>query len=85
MSEISGRLDGAQQRLRSLPLQVVKEPLRPFFTPRTLAEYLSIGDRTVRQLLADGCIESYMVGGSRRIDPVDVDAYLAAHRQRARR
>jgi len=61
-------------------LRVVKRDLRPFFTPKTLAQYLSISERTVRQMLADGRIESYKVEGQRRIDFADVEAYLARHR-----
>ncbi len=61
-------------------LHVVKQDLRQFFTPKTLAEYLSISERTVRQMLANGRIESYKVEGQRRIDSTDVDAYLARHR-----
>lgn len=54
---------------------------RPFFTPRQLADYLSLSERTVRELLRVGAIPSYKVSGARRIDPVDVDAWLAACRQ----
>lgn len=55
--------------------------LRPFFTPRTLAEYLSISERTVRQMLADGRIPSYKIEGLRRVDPTDVDRYLQASKE----
>ena len=61
-------------------LRVITEPLRPFFTPRTLAEYLAISERTARQMLADGRMPSYKIEGTRRVDPADVDAYLARHR-----
>jgi excisionase family DNA binding protein len=50
---------------------------RPFFSPKALAAYLDISERTVRQLLADGVIPSYKIAGSRRIDPADVDAFVA--------
>ena len=49
---------------------------RAFFTPKTLAAYLALSERTVRQMLADHVIPSYVIGGARRIDPADVDAYL---------
>ena len=49
---------------------------RGFFTPKTLAAYLALSERTVRQLLADSAIPSYRIAGSRRIDPRDVDNYL---------
>jgi excisionase family DNA binding protein len=85
MIETSSPPNGTQNR-RAKPgaLRVVSEPLRKFFTPVTLADYLSVSERTVRQLLIDGEIESFMVGGSRRVDPVDVDAYLSRRRQRRR-
>jgi excisionase family DNA binding protein len=47
-----------------------------FFTPKTLAAYLALSERTVRQPLADSAIPSYRSAGSRRIDPSDVDHYL---------
>ena len=55
---------------------------RAFFTPKTLAQYLAISERTVRDMLADKpdrgpVLPSYLIQGSRRIDPADVDAYLA--------
>ena len=53
---------------------------RPFFTPKTLAAYLSVSERTVRSMLAKGTIPSYLIEGSRRIDPADVDAYLTSRR-----
>jgi len=75
----------AATRLRAgTSLRVVREPLRPFFTPRTLAEYLSLSERTVRQMLIDGRIASYRVEGSRRVDPTDVEDCLQSHRQQAR-
>ncbi len=52
----------------------------PFFTPRGLAEYLNVSERTVRAMLADGKIASYLVEGSRRIAAEDVDLYLASRR-----
>jgi len=54
---------------------------RGFFTERTLAEYLAVSDRTVRTWIRRGDLASYKLGGSRRIDPRDVDAFLAARRQ----
>jgi excisionase family DNA binding protein len=56
-----------------------------FFTPKSLAAYLQLSERTVRQLLADRRIASYRLEGVRRIDVRDVDAYLRSKRQEARR
>lgn len=53
---------------------------RPFFTAKTLAAYLAISERTVRDMLAKGRIPSYRVEGQRRVAAEDVDAYLAQRR-----
>lgn len=58
---------------------IVRDARRPFFTPSTLATYLSVHPRTVRQWLTDGKIPSYLFEGSRRIAAEDVDAYVASH------
>jgi excisionase family DNA binding protein len=50
---------------------------RPLYSPNTLAVKLELTPRTVRQMLADGVIPSFVVGQTaRRIDPAEVDAYL---------
>lgn len=61
-------------------VRVAKEELRPFFTPKGLADYLSISERTVREMLSKERIPSYKVEGQRRIDPLDVEKYLARNR-----
>jgi excisionase family DNA binding protein len=63
--------------------RIAKQEFRPFFTPKGLAEYLSISERTVRDMLSKQRIPSYKVGGQRRIDPADVEKYLARNRSRA--
>ena len=52
-----------------------------FFSPKTLADELRLSERTVRQMLADGTIPSYKVGGARRVSHVDLDEYLVSARQ----
>jgi excisionase family DNA binding protein len=54
---------------------------RAFFSPRALADYLGLSPRTVRDMLTRGVIPSYKFEGSRRIDPADVDRYVAARRE----
>lgn len=54
-----------------------------FFTERTLAAYLSVSDRTVRNWIRRGELPSYKLGASRRIDPADVEDFLARHRDAA--
>jgi excisionase family DNA binding protein len=55
----------------------------PFFTERTLAAYLAVSDRTIRNWIRRGELPSYKLGASRRIDPADVDAFLEARRDEA--
>ncbi len=64
-------------------VHVARQELRPFFTPKALAEYLSISERTVREMLSKKRIPSYKVEGQRRIDPADVEQYLARNRNGA--
>jgi excisionase family DNA binding protein len=58
------------------------EPIA-FFTERTLAAYLAVSDRTIRNWIRRGELPSYKLGASRRIDPADVDAFLAQRRDEA--
>ncbi|MEX2195209.1 MAG: helix-turn-helix domain-containing protein [Thermoleophilaceae bacterium] len=57
---------------------------RALFTTHTLAEYLALSERTVRELLRAGEIPSYKIGGARRIDPDDVDRFLEKRRTATR-
>lgn len=53
---------------------------RPLFSPKALAEYLGVSERTVRSLLAgpEPRIPSRVIGPRlRRVRPEDVDRYLA--------
>ncbi len=54
-----------------------------FFTERTLAAYLAVSDRTIRNWIRRGELPSYKLGAARRIDPADVEAFLARHRDEA--
>lgn len=51
-----------------------------FFTERTLADFLAVSDRTVRNWIRRGELPSYKLGAARRIDPADVEDFLARHR-----
>ena len=50
-----------------------------FFTERTLADFLAVSDRTVRNWIRSGKLPSYKLGAARRIDPADVEDFLARH------
>lgn len=54
-----------------------------FFTERSLAAYLAVSDRTIRNWIRRGELPSYKLGAARRIDPADVDAFLHRHRDDA--
>ncbi len=54
-----------------------------FFTERSLAVYLAVSDRTIRNWIRRGELPSYKLGAARRIDPADVDAFLAQRREEA--
>jgi excisionase family DNA binding protein len=66
-----------------MSVRVIKTERRALFTPTTLALYLALSERTVRSMLAAGRLASYKVEGARRIDPADVDTYLANRREEA--
>lgn len=63
---------------------VINEERRPFFTVRSLAEYLQVSQRTVKNWIARGELPSYKIGDVRRIDPRDVDTFLAQRREERR-
>jgi len=54
-----------------------------FFTERTLADFLAVSNRTVRNWIKRGELPSYKLGAARRIDPADVDDFLARNRDEA--
>lgn len=70
-------------KLREIITEVAPVDARPYLTAAELARRLRLSPRTVRTLLATGAIASYMIGGSRRISPADLDAYLASCREDA--
>jgi excisionase family DNA binding protein len=53
---------------------------RPLYTVAALCDRLGLSDRVVRQMLTDGVIPSFRVGGARRVDPAAVDEYLTLRR-----
>lgn len=56
---------------------------RKFFTTATLADYLDLSERYVRELVKSGQIPSYTFGRMRRISPEDVDSWLQSRRERS--
>jgi excisionase family DNA binding protein len=62
---------------------VNRKAAKPFFTERSLAAYLAVSDRTVRNWIRRGELPSYKLGASRRIDPADVEVFLDRHRDDA--
>lgn len=74
------RLRGSTRDEATGELPTFAGDLRPFFTTRSLAQRLALSERTVRDLIRRGDIPSYKVAGARRIDPQDVDLWLAERR-----
>lgn len=66
---------------RSHLLGVKPKAAPAFFTERSLAAYLAVSDRTIRNWIRRGDLPSYKLGASRRIDPADVETFLARHRE----
>jgi len=60
---------------------VDRKAAKPFFTERSLAAYLAVSDRTIRNWIRRGELPSYKLGASRRIDPDDVESFLARNRE----
>ena len=60
-----------------------KNEVPNFFTERSLASYLAVSDRTVRNWIRRGELPSYKLGAARRIDPADVEHFLARNREEA--
>jgi len=57
-----------------------RKPDPSFFTERTLADFLAVSDRTIRNWIRRGDLPSYKFGAARRIDPADVKRFLDRHR-----
>lgn len=71
------------QMARLLDIRAMKQEFSAptFFTERSLAAYLAVSDRTIRNWIRRGELPSYKLGASRRIDPADVDDFLSRHRE----
>lgn len=54
-----------------------------FFTERSLAAYLAVSDRTIRNWIRRGELPTYKLGAARRIDPADVEDFLTRHKDEA--
>jgi excisionase family DNA binding protein len=67
-------------QLAMAEIHVLEVTERPFFTIATLAKRLQLGERTIRNYVESGEIPSYKFGRARRIDPEDVDSWLARRR-----
>jgi excisionase family DNA binding protein len=60
-----------------------KSDVPTFYTERTLADHLAVSGRTVRNWIRRGDLPSYKLGVARRIDPADVEDFLARNREDA--
>ena len=65
-------------------VQITDAERRRFFTVNSLADYLAVSPRTVRNWIERGELASYDLGDLRRIDPADVDSFLEQRRDTRR-
>lgn len=81
----SARVGHPMQMPSSLDIGGMERKPAPvaFFTERTLASFLAVSDRTIRNWIRRGELPSYKLGASRRIDPADVEDFLARNRDEA--
>jgi excisionase family DNA binding protein len=75
-----GRARPSRDNANGLAALTVKTERQAWFTPETLAAYLQVSDRQVRNWVSEGLLASYKIGSSRRFDPADVDAFVAQFR-----
>lgn len=61
-------------------IRISDERERPFYTVASLAKKLAISERTIRDMLNRDEMPWYRIGPQRRIDPADVDRWLAERR-----
>jgi len=73
----------AEEMIHGAPTQLERAG-QSFYTIDSLARRLSVSPRTVQNWLARGELVSYAFGKARRIDPVDVEAFLAERRDGGR-
>ena len=57
---------------------------RPLLKMEQVAELLGVHPATAYRLLEAGKLAFYQIGGSKRVDPDDLEAYLASCRREAR-
>ena len=81
----SARVGHPMQMPSSLDISGMKRKsaTTAFFTERSLASYLAVSDRTIRNWIRRGELPSYKLGAARRIDPADVEDFLARNRDEA--
>ena len=82
---VSRAAEGTELSVAERPAQVGGPTYDPFFTVATLARYLVVSERTIRQMVTDRRIASYRIEGQRRFAVSDVEAYLRHHRSAAER
>jgi excisionase family DNA binding protein len=67
------------ERLADLERRIAPEAL----TVRDVCRRLRLGTSRVNELIRTGALPSYKIGGSRRIDPAALAAFLAERQRRA--
>ncbi len=56
----------------------------PMLRPREVARLLSVSPSTVHKLMREGSLPTHRIGGSLRVHPVDLAAFVASSRSEDR-
>jgi excisionase family DNA binding protein len=79
-SHLKGRNRRVSRLVNAMNEITIDTELRAWFTEESLATWLRISDRKVRQWVAEGRLPSYKLDGCRRFHPDDVASFLAQFR-----
>ena len=80
---LPGKLSARHPMQKALPNDIggmARKAVPPTSSPSAPSPPTSVCDRTVRNWIRRGDLPSYKLGAARRIDPADVENFLARHR-----
>jgi excisionase family DNA binding protein len=75
-----GRNRRVKRLVRAMNEITIDSELQAWFTEESLATWLRISDRKIRQWVAEGRLPSYKLDGCRRFHPDDVASFVAQFR-----
>jgi excisionase family DNA binding protein len=65
---------------QSIPGGAPVKKSEPLHTVATTAEILNVSEKTVRRLIANGCLRAIRIGGLVRVAPADLEDLIRDHR-----